>query len=71
MVLAVKFNAPPVHTGLLLPAVGAEGIVLGDAMPEPLALGHPLTVCVTEYVPPVVTEMEVVVAPVFHDNAPV
>ena len=47
---------------------GAHGIVLGAATPLPDALVHPSTVCVTVYVPPVVTVMDAVVSPVLHNN---
>ena len=37
----------------------------------PAALIHPFTVCVTVYVPPVVTVIDAVVAPLLHNNDPV
>ena len=39
-------------------------------MPEPAALVHPPTVCVTVYVPAVVTVIEAVVAPLLHNIVP-
>jgi hypothetical protein len=51
MLLAVRFNAEPVQTGLLLPAVGAEGGELTTTTVVPAALRQPETVAVTEYVP--------------------
>lgn len=47
---------------------GVEGVTAGEATAVPEVLVHPLTVCVTVYVPPVVTVMEEVVAPVDHDK---
>ena len=44
---------PPTQTGLLLPAVGAEGIGLTATTVVPAGLGHPDTVAVTLYVPPI------------------
>jgi hypothetical protein len=44
---------------------------LGAAIPVPAGLVQPLTVCVTVYVPPPVTVIEEVVAPLLHNNAPV
>jgi hypothetical protein len=41
----------PVHTGLLLPAVGADGGGLTTTAVVPAALVQPKTVAVTEYVP--------------------
>lgn len=52
MVLAVKLNAVPTQTGVLLPADGAEGVWLIVTLTVPGALGgHPPRVAVTEYVP--------------------
>lgn len=45
--------------------------VIGAATPEPGRLIHPLTVCVTVYVPALFTVMDGVVAPVLHNNEPV
>jgi hypothetical protein len=47
----VRFNAEPVQTGLLLPAVGAGGGGLTITAVVPAALVHPPRVTVTEYVP--------------------
>ena len=47
------------------------GVGFGAAVPLPLGLAHPFTVCLTVYVPAVVTVIEVVVAPVLHNNVPV
>jgi hypothetical protein len=47
------------------------GIALGAATPMPAGLAQLFTVRVTVYVPAVVTVMELVVAPVFHNNEPV
>ena len=55
---------------LILVAV-IVGTLFGDAVPEPDALVHPLTVLVTVYVPPVDTVIEEVVAPVLHNKVPV
>ena len=49
--LAVRFNAVPVHTGELLPAVGETGAVFTLTATIPAALVHPATVTVIEYVP--------------------
>ena len=50
---------------------GAVGVAFGDAVPEPAALVHPLTVVVTVYVPEVFTVIVEVFAPVLHNNVPV
>ena len=72
----VPVNALAVNTELLqllvTATVGAGTVEFtGAATPLRGALVHPLTVCVTVYVPAAVTVMEVVVAPVFHNNDPV
>ena len=51
--------------------VGADGIAFGAAMPLPGELLQPLTVCVTVYVPPDVTVIALVVAPLLHSKDPV
>jgi hypothetical protein len=51
--------------------VGATGVVFGDAVPDPGRLTQPLTVWVTVYVPAEPTVIDVVVAPVLHNNEPV
>lgn len=49
---------------------GVAGLASGAAIPVPLALVHPFDVCVTVYVPAVVTVIEDVLAPLLHNNAP-
>ena len=44
---AVKFKVDPSQTGLLLPAVGADGIGLTTTVVVPAALVQPATVAVT------------------------
>ena len=44
---------------------------MGAAIPLPEGLAHPFTVCLTVYVPAVVTVIDVVVAPLLHSNEPV
>ena len=51
--------------------VGAAGVVLGLAAPDPGRLVHPVTVWVTVYVPEVFTVMVAVVALVLHNKVPV
>jgi hypothetical protein len=51
--------------------VGADGTVVGAALPLPAGLVHPFTVCVTVYVPPVDTVIDEVVAPLLHNREPV
>jgi len=51
--------------------VGADGISCGAATPLPEGLVHPFSVCVTEYVPAVVTVIDEVVAPLLHNKEPV
>jgi len=72
----VPVNALAVNTELLqllmTVTVGAGTLEFtGAATRLPGELVHPFTVCVTVYVPAAVTVMEVVVAPVFHNNDPV
>src|SRR3954471_19724097 len=50
---------------------GAEGFVFGAALPDPAALVHVFTVCVTVYVPEAVTVIDVVVAELLQSNEPV
>ena len=50
---------------------GADGVALGAAVPVPNALTQPFTVCLTVYVPAVVTVTEVVVAPLLQSKVPV
>jgi len=47
------------------------GIDFGAAIPLPAGLVHPFTVCLTVYVPAVVTVIDVEVAPVLQSNEPV
>jgi hypothetical protein len=47
-VVAVRLSVDPAHIGLLLDAVGAEGVGLTVTVVVPAALGHPPTVIVTE-----------------------
>jgi hypothetical protein len=49
--LAVRFNGVPAHTGLLLPAVGAEGGGLTITVTVPFGPVHPAFVTLTVYVP--------------------
>jgi hypothetical protein len=51
IVLAVRLIGVPVHTGVLLPAVGVAGAELTVAVTVPAALVQPFTVTVSEYVP--------------------
>jgi hypothetical protein len=48
---ADKLSVPPLHTGVLLDAIGGAGagVIVTDVVPA--ALVQPLTVAVTEYVP--------------------
>jgi uncharacterized protein YqjF (DUF2071 family) len=68
-------NDPAVNTELpqllTTDTVGADGVVFGAAVPLPAALVHPSIVWVTEYVPPVVTVIDGVIAPLLHNNDPV
>ena len=50
--------------------IGVAGVVFGAAVPDPASLAQPFTVCVTVYVPALLTIMEEVVAPVLHNNVP-
>jgi hypothetical protein len=51
IVLAVRFNTWPLHTGVLLPTVGAVGIGFTVTLTIPAGPAHPATVTLTEYVP--------------------
>lgn len=55
----------------LTATIGVEGITFGAAIALPGGLTQPVTVCVTVYVPAVLTVIEVVPAPVLHNNVPV
>ena len=45
-------------------------LVFGAATPEPEALTHPLTVCVSVYVPALLTLIDDVIAVVLHNRVP-
>ena len=47
IVLPVKLIVPPAHKGLLLPAVGADGIAFTITFVVPALLVQPATVAVT------------------------
>ncbi len=68
-------NSEAVNTELpqLLDVVttGGEGIGFGAATPVPAGLVLPSIVCVTVYVPAVVTVIDEVVAPLLHNKEPV
>jgi hypothetical protein len=49
---------------------GVAGVVFGAATPEPAELVQPFTVCVTVYVPALITVIDVAVPPVLHNNVP-
>jgi hypothetical protein len=65
---AVNTELPQLSTTV---TVGADGIAFGDAVTLRVELVQPLIVWVTPYVPPVVTVMDEVVAPLLHNNEPV
>ena len=48
---AVRFSVDPSHTGLLLDAVGADGVAFTTTFTVPCALVQPFTVTVSVYVP--------------------
>src|SRR5436190_5003821 len=64
---AVNVELPQLFTTV---TTGADGITFGAATPLPGTLVHPFTVCVTEYVPAVVTVIAEVAAPVLHNKGP-
>jgi hypothetical protein len=66
--VAVNIELPQLFSTV---TTGADGISLGAATPLPGRLVHPVTVCVTEYVPAVVTVIDEVVAPLLHNKEPV
>ena len=66
--VAVNIELPQLST---TDTVGADGIAFGAATPLPGRLVHPFTVCVTVYVPAVVTVIDEVVAPLLHNKEPV
>ena len=49
---------------------GAVGVVFGAAVPDPAALVQPSTVCVTVYVPALLTVIDEEVSVVLHNNVP-
>ena len=49
---------------------GVAGVVFGAAVPEPAELVQPSTVCVTVYVPALITVIDGVVSVVLHNNVP-
>ena len=69
----VKFAAVNTELPQLLTTdtVGADGITLGADVPLPAALVHPFTVCVTVYAAALDTVIEVLLAPLLHNNDPV
>ena len=66
--VAVNIELPQLFTTV---TTGAVGIAFGAATPLPEGLVQPFTVCVTEYVPAVVTVIDEVVAPLLHNKEPV
>ena len=66
--VAVNVELPQLST---TDTVGADGIAFGAATPLPGRLVHPFSVCVTVYVPAVVTVIDEVVAPLLHNKEPV
>jgi len=67
--VAVNIELPQLST---TDTVGADGIDFGAATPLPEGLVQPFNVCVTEYVPAVVTVIEdEVIASVLHNKEPV
>ena len=66
--VAVNVELPQLFTTV---TTGADGMSFGAATPLPEELVHPFTVCVTEYVPAVVTVIDEVVAPLLHNKEPV
>ena len=65
---AVNTELPQLSTVVIL---GTAGIAFGTAVALPAVLVHPFTVCFTLYVPVVKTVIDVVIAPVFHNNEPI
>jgi hypothetical protein len=65
--VAVNVELPQLFTTV---TPGADGISLGAATPLPGRLIHPFTVCVTVYVPAVVTVIDEPAAPVLHNKEP-
>ena len=50
---------------------GVAGVVFGAAVPDPAELVQPSTVCVTVYVPALLTVIDEVVSVVLHNKLPV
>jgi hypothetical protein len=61
--VAVKIEDPQLSVA---ETTGDAGNAIGAAIPDPAELVHPLTVCVTVYVPEDVTVIDAVVAPFDH-----
>ena len=66
--VAVNVELPQLST---TDTMGADGIAYGPAPPLPEGLLQPFNVCVTEYVPAVVTVIDEVVSPLLHNKEPV
>jgi len=66
--VAVNIELPQLFTTV---TTGAVGIAFGAATPLPEGLVQPFSVCVTVYVPAVVTVMDEVIVPLLHNNEPV
>jgi hypothetical protein len=56
--------------GCVTVTIGAIGVVFGAAVPKPGKLVQPFTVCVTLYVPALLTVMDEPAEPVLHDKIP-
>jgi hypothetical protein len=56
---------------LITDIAGAAGVGFGTAKPLPGPLVQPLMVWVTVYIPPIVTLMDGLVAPLLHNKEPV
>ena len=69
----VKLTAVNIELPQLLTTdtAGADGITFGADVPLPVVLTHPFTFCVTVYVAALATVIELVVAPLLHNNEPV
>jgi hypothetical protein len=66
--VAVNIELPQLFTTV---TTGADGIACGAATPLPEGLVQPFNVCVTVYVPAIVTVIDEVVAPLLHNKEPV
>ena len=60
----------PEQVAAVVLIVGVEGVVFGAATPEPDADVQPFTVCVTVYVPALLTVIGEVVSVVLHNKVP-